>query len=151
MREDISGGSERVRIALVNDSGEEAALPVFTYCRDYRFSPAAVVYMSELFSRRLVQWSGSKATRPAPGKTLPDFTSEHSVLYNQHSGMLERIQFTPCMEDRLGGQRQLLECAPSADFWAAWPAAKHFSDASAADVQCGIEGHLSSSTSVLHR
>lgn len=109
MSEDISGGSERVRIALVNDSHQAADLPEFTYRRDYTFSPAAVVYMSELFSRRLVQWSGSKATKPTAGNTLPDFTSEHSVLYNQGSGMLERIQFTPCMEDRPGGNRQLLE------------------------------------------
>lgn len=113
MKEDLSGGSERVRIALVNDSGQEATVPEFTYRKDYTFSPAAVVYMSELFSRRLVQWSGSKATTPAAGKTLPDFTSEHSVLYNQESGMLERIQFTPCMEDLPAalhrGQPELLE------------------------------------------
>lgn len=111
LSDDISGGRERVRIALINDSGEEAPAPKFTYRRDYTFSPAAAVYMSELFSRRLVQWSGSKATAPAAGKRLPDFTSEHSVLYNQESGMLERIQFTPCMEDRLSGRPQLLECA----------------------------------------
>lgn len=113
LKEDLSGGSERVRIALVNDSGQEATEPDFTYRKDYTFSPAAVVYMSELFSRRLVQWSGSKATAPAAGKTLPDFTSEHSVLYNQESGMLERIQFTPCMEDLPAamhrGQQELLE------------------------------------------
>lgn len=113
LNEDISGGCERVRIALVNDSGHDAAIPDFAYRKDYTFSPAAVVYMAELFSSRLIQWSGSVATQPAAGCALPDFTSEQSVLYNRESGMLERIQFTPCMEDRHpSGIPQLLECAP---------------------------------------
>ena len=107
---DISGGQERVRIPLVCDTDATPDPPVFTYRATNTVSRSAALCIGELYRRGLVQWAGSAWTDPAGGAAaVPDFTSEFSVCYTQRL-VLDRIQFTPCMEDAPGGHPALPAC-----------------------------------------
>jgi hypothetical protein len=111
LSEDLSQGAELVRIPAINESSVNVPLPLLTYRREYCLSPKAAAYVSEMYSRNLVQWAGTKFTGTPPGHEMPNFVTEKSVLYNQNTGMLERIQFTPCMEDSVGGRPELIKYA----------------------------------------
>lgn len=109
--EDISGGQERVRIPLVNDTPDTPDPPAFTYRPTNSVSRSAALCLGELHRRRLVQWAGSALTDAADGTAaLPDFTSHFSVGYHPVHLVLDRIQFTPCMEDAPGGPAALPAC-----------------------------------------
>lgn len=106
LKSDASGGQERVRIPVVNDTGDAVAPPVATYHADYTASPAAAAVINELYARKLVQWAGVEKTRGA----LPDFAGTAAVFFS-NVGTLDKIQFTPCMEDAPGLGGPLHGCA----------------------------------------
>ena len=117
LADDISGGRERVRVPLVCAKEEAPPPPDFTYRRDYTASPAASLVISEMHRRGLVQWAGTANTRGS----LPRFTADESVRFTKE-GVLEKILFTPCVEDARGLKGSLPACALVvcvAD-WMAW-------------------------------
>jgi hypothetical protein len=108
--DDVARGRERVRIPLVSDTAADVAPPDFTYRPDYTASLPAALMINELYRLKLIQWAGAARTDADDGGDLTArFSGPAAVFFNSHL-QLEKIQFTPCMEDAPGAPGPLRRC-----------------------------------------